>query len=57
MKNWKVYLLNWDNDLYDAIESDSWDFEAETEDEAYEWIDAHRDDLSPDESYEVYHAE
>ena len=58
MKEWKVYFTNWEYGLADALKDDDWEYEAETEDEAWDWIENHEGMLTEyEESYDVYHAE
>lgn len=56
MKKWRVYYNNWDYGLHEAIEENCWEYEADTEQECWDWIDAH-DYLDGEEFYDVYCAE
>ena len=52
MKMWKVYFTNWEYSVADGL------VEAEfaTEEEAWAWVEAHDNDLSCEEAYEVAYA-
>ena len=55
---WKVYFENYLYGLADAIKENCWEYEAETEEEAWNWIEKNENMLCEhEESYGVYYAE
>lgn len=57
MKDWKVYYCNWEYGLGDALLHDDWEYETDSEEDAWKWIDEHEGQLVDDyeEGYDVYH--